>query len=168
MKYVKIGTIIGTHGLDGKLRIFSTTYFAALRFKVGNLIYIKNDEQFIPMIVSTYNNSGKTDILGLEEIKDEVSAKQYIKKDLFCEKDSSLQKKGLYYFSDLMGCKVMDNSNNQTLGQVVQVEEFPAQITLRVRKNNGGDFFVPFVKEFIISVDIENKAISIKVIEGML
>lgn len=168
MEYVKIGTILGTHGLDGKLKIFSTTYFASLRYKTGNLVYVKIDENFLALTVSSYNSNGKIDVIGLEEIKDEATAKQYIKKDLFCEKDESLQEKGLYYFSDLIGCEVKDDSNDQVLGKVVKVEEFPAQITLRVRKNDGKDFFIPFVKDFIVSINIKTKTILVRIIEGML
>ena len=54
------------------------------------------------------------------------------------------------------------------LGIVKNVEEFPAQITLRVSRKNGKDFFVPFIKQFIKNVDIRNKQIEIVVLEGML
>ena len=58
----------------------------------------------------------------------------------------------------------MLNSNHEILGKVSKVEEFPAQITLRVQRKGKPDFFVPFIKQFIINVDIENKEIIINVI----
>ena len=71
------------------------------------------------------------------------------------------------YYEDLIGSIVYDE-NNKRLGKVKKVEEFPAQITLRVARDYNRDFFVPFIKEFIVSTDIENKKIVIKVMEGML
>ena len=48
------------------------------------------------------------------------------------------------------------------------MEEYPSTITLRIKRKNNKDFFVPFVNEFIKKVDIVKKEIIIKVIEGML
>ncbi|MFA6660234.1 MAG: ribosome maturation factor RimM, partial [Bacilli bacterium] len=75
--------------------------------------------------------------------------------------------KGHYYFSDLVGCQIIEEQGN-ILGVVSQVEEFPAQITLRVKRQGKADFFIPFLKEFILEVDISNKKINIRVMEGML
>ena len=83
------------------------------------------------------------------------------------EKDYKDMAKDTYYFDDLVGCKILDD-NNQELGIVSQVEEFPAQLTLRVKRANDNDFLVPFVKAFIKQVDIENKKIFINVIGGLL
>ena len=68
---------------------------------------------------------------------------------------------------DLVGCKVLDEKG-QELGVVKEVEEFPAQLTLRVKRAGKEDFFVPFVKAFIRRVDINKKEIEINVIGGML
>ena len=60
------------------------------------------------------------------------------------------------------------DKDNKEYGKVKEVEEFPAQITLRVSRRNGKDFFIPFVKDFIRQVDIQNKKIIVNIIEGML
>ena len=83
------------------------------------------------------------------------------------EKDRKDLEVGYYFYEDLVGCSIIDQSKNE-LGIVNKVEEFPAQITLRVKRQNGKDFFVPFVKQFIKKVDIDAKKIYIEVIEGML
>ena len=75
--------------------------------------------------------------------------------------------KGQYFYSELRGCEVYDQ-NNKLLGKVKEVEEFPAQLTLRVARDKKPDFFVPFIKQFIKAVDIKNKAILIEKIEGLL
>ena len=62
----------------------------------------------------------------------------------------------------------MLDENGKVLGKVSQVEEFPAQLTLRVKRDKQPDFLVPFVKAFIRSVDIEKKQIVINVIGGLL
>ena len=87
--------------------------------------------------------------------------------ELLVEKNYSDLKVGYYFYSDLIGCSIVDDNKNK-LGIVSKVEEFPAQLTLRVKRNNKPDFFVPFIKQFIINVDIVKKEITINVLEGML
>ena len=69
--------------------------------------------------------------------------------EIQAEKKQSDLNEGYFYYSDLRDCKVLDANGNE-LGIVKEVEEFPAQVTLRVKLKNAEDFFVPFVKDFII------------------
>ena len=73
---------------------------------------------------------------------------------------------GFYYFLDLEKCNVV--SEGKIIGKVIKVEEFPAQITLRVKSTEGKEFFVPFIKAFIKNVSLESKEIEIELWEGML
>lgn len=41
MEKVKVGKIIGKHGLKGELKIRSNSDFGAVRFKKGNSLYIR-------------------------------------------------------------------------------------------------------------------------------
>lgn len=166
MDYLKVGTIIGTFNLDGELRVYSTTYFPLKRFKIGNTIYTKKDEVFLPLTVENYIDKGAFYLIKFKEINSIDEAIKFKGFELFVKKDDTLDK-GFYYFADLENCDVIDENNNE-LGKVIKVEEFPAQITLRVQKPNGKSFFVPFISQFILSVDIKNKLIKIKVIPGLL
>ena len=73
----------------------------------------------------------------------------------------------MYYFSDLINCDVI-SQNNINIGKVIKVEEYSANQTLRIKLENGKDLLLPFVKAFIKKVDIENKAIYVELIEGMI
>ena len=103
----------------------------------------------------------------VEEINSPEDAQAYKGFEVQVEKDYKNMEKDTYYFVDIVGCEVLDE-NGQVLGIVSQVEEFPAQLTLRVKRKGQADFLVPYVKAFIRSVDIENKKIVINVIGGLL
>ena len=168
MEYVRLGKIIDAFSLDGTLKILSSSYFSDKRYQAGNVIYLlsPNNERLL-YTVENYRNNKDLDFVKLKEISSKEEALE--RKGWFVEavKDESVLSQGDYYFSDLEECEVFDE-NNKRLGKVKKVEEFPAQITLRVARDYNRDFFVPFVKEFIVSVDINNKKIVIKVMEGML
>ena len=169
MEYLSLGKIVGPFGIDGTIRVFSTTDNAPKRYKKGAEVFLYNEKtgQHTKYVVISYKMSGKFDLVKLEGINTPEKVDEFRNNEIHVLKDTSDLAVGYYFYSDLVGCKILDQNNNE-LGIVSKVEEFPAQITLRVKRNNQKDFFVPFIKQFIINVDIVNKSIIINVIEGLL
>ena len=169
MEYLSLGKIIDSFGLDGTIKVFSTTDNASKRYKKGNSVFLYDEKsgQHTKYVVISHRSSGKFDFVRLEGISTPEDAAKFKGFEIHTIKDRSDLEVGYYFYSDLIGCKVLDSSNN-ILGEVKSVEEFPAQLTLRVKRQNDKDFFVPFIKQFIVKVDVENKSIIINVLEGML
>ena len=169
MTYLKIGKIIDSHGLDGTFKVFNTTDSPKKRYAKGNKVYLYNEttDERIEMTVASFRLSGQIAFVKLEDINNPEDAKAFKGFEIHTIKDRNDLQVGYYFYDDLVDCTIIDQAKNE-LGKVIKVEEFPAQITLRVKSQNGKDFFVPFVKQFIKKVDIENKKIYIEVIEGML
>ena len=169
MEYLSLGKIIGSFGLDGTIKVFSTSSNEKERYKKGNKIFLFNEKENIrnEYEVISYRASGKFTYVKLFGIDDPQKADALKGLEIQVIKDRNDLKEGYFFYSDLKGCAILD-SDNKEYGIVKEVEEFPAQITLRVSRKNDKDFFIPFVKEFILKVDIENKKIFVKIIEGML
>ena len=166
MEYLLVGKIIDTFSLDGSVKVISSTTNAEIRYKKGNQLYIKINDGYQSFIISAHRKSSNLDILHFEEIDDVEKAALLKGKELLAIKDTNELKEGYYFYSDLVGCNIV--SDGKTIGKVTVVEEFPAQITLRVKSTNGKEFFIPFIKVFIKKVDIENKQIEINYMEGRL
>ena len=166
-EYLVIGTIIGSFKLDGTLKVKSQTDIPFERYQVGNEIILKNkDGSLSTLIVEAFRKNGEIDFVKTKEITVKEIADSLKGCQLLVEKDRNDLEEGFYFFSDLEGCKVIDQ-NNKDVGLVIKVEEFPAQITLRVRKDEK-DYFIPFIEPFIKSVDINKKEIHVELLEGML
>ena len=167
MEKLLVGKIIDSFSLDGTLKVFSTTSNPEKRYKKGNVLFIRNkDNNEVPHTVVSYKKNGKVDLVRFEDITTPEEAHALKGYEILCNKDYSDLDEGYYFFSDLVDCELINN--NKVIGKVIAVEEFPAQITLRCKQTNGREFFVPFIKEFIQKIDIENKKIEIVVLEGML
>ena len=169
MENLILGNIVGSFALDGTLKVFSMTNNAANRYQSGKKVLLTNSinhEQRELTIVS-YRQNGRFDLVKTKEIISKDEADSYKGWQLTIEKNQDDLKEGYYFFCDLIGCSII-NENNNALGKVVNVEEFPAQITLRVSSFDGKNFFVPFIDEFILKVDISDKKIYIRQMEGML
>ena len=168
MDFLRLGKIIDAFSLDGTLKILSSSYFSEARYKKGNIIYLVSSSGNREEVkVENYRASKDIDFVKVNSINTKEEALERKGWFVEVEKDNSVLSKGDYYFSDLEKCDVYDEES-RLLGKVKKVEEFPAQITLRVARKDKPDFFVPFIKEFIVSVDINNKKITVKTMEGML
>ena len=168
-EYLLLGYITDAFSLDGTFKVLSKTDFASKRYQKGNEIYLyqANTKQRMTVIVESYRSSGQFDFVKVQGINSKEEALEFKGYEIQALKDYNVIDKDHYYYSDLVGCKIIDEKGNE-LGMVSQVEEFPAQLTLRVRRKGKEDFFVPFVKAFIRKVDINKKEIEINVIGGML
>ncbi len=169
MELVQLGTITGTHGLDGTVKAICLTDFGELRYQAGNQVMLrdKNNEIVLTLTVKEYRHSGRFDFITFEELTNPEDAIKYKGFDVVIDKKDAFIPEGFYAFMDLEKCDVYDEDNN-LLGHVTKVEEYPAQDTLRVKGVNGKEFMVPFVDEFIKDVNLENKKIVIHVIGGMI
>ena len=168
-EYLLLGYITDAFSLDGTFKVLSKTDFAEKRYQEGNevFLYQPNTKQRMTVIVESYRGSGQFDFVKVQGINSKEEALEFKGYEIQALKDYKNMDKDTYYFSDLVGCNVMDE-NGTIYGVVKQVEEFPAQLTLRVKRKGKEDFFVPFIKAFIRRVDINKKEIEINVIGGML
>ena len=168
-EYLLLGYITDAFSLDGTFKVLSKTDFASKRYKKGNEIFLYNPKtkERLTVIVESFRNNGQFDFIKVNNVNYKEEALEFKGYEIQALKDYDVVGKDDYYYVDLVGCKVVDQ-NGKEQGKVSQVEEFPAQLTLRVKRNGKEDFFVPFVKAFIRRVDINKKEIEINIIEGML
>lgn len=161
---VKIGQIIGTHGIKGEVKIFSNTDFADERYAAGNTVYLENQHQRIELEVESHRVHKKMDLVkfvGLDSINDVEKYKGF---DVFANQEDDLED-GEYYYTDLIGCRVEDQQGND-LGKVISILEMPTQDVLEIEDENG-TYMIPYVDAFIVEEDIENERIIVSLIEGM-
>lgn len=166
-EYLRVGRIAKAVGLNGEVKVFSTTSFKSIRYKKGNKLFLFIDDKYQEVTVRSYKTKDANfDTIGFEEFTTLEQADALKNIDIYCVKDEKTLAKGQYFFTDLEGCKVV-GENNEDVGTVASVEEFPAQITLKVTKGDKV-VYVPFIKQFIKKIDIEKKIITIIIIEGLL
>ncbi len=165
--YLKLGTIVKQVGLKGELKIYSTTTFAKERFKKGNKVFVLKNNEYKEFTVNTFRilNSDFI-VVSFEELSNLVATEEYLKCEIFAIKDQNILSKNQFYYVDLIDCKLI-SQDGEDIGKVTGIEEFPAQITLEC-SNKGKSYYVPFISQFILNVNIENKTITVNVIEGLL
>ncbi len=159
MNYVYIGKIVNTHGIKGEIRILSTFQLKEEVFKPGFLFYV----DFNPYIVETYRKHKNYDMVtfkGFSDINEVLSLKG---KDVYIDRNDI--KKDVILDSDLIGCCIV--SDKGIRGEVTSISEGVQYNYLEVKKDDK-KYYIPNIDAFIEKVDLEQKKIYIKEIEGLL
>lgn len=168
MEYLRVARIVNSIGLNGEIKIFSTTTFKEIRYKKGNKLFIKIDNEYIPVTVKSYRiKDSKFDCITFNEFSSIEQVENLKNHDIFCIKDESILLENEFYYDDLKNLKVIDE-NKKEVGITIEIEEFPANLTLKIKTNEGKISFVPFNDFFIKNIDLTNKTVTIHVIEGLI
>ena len=114
MEYLKLGTITDSFGLNGTLKVFSTTDNQKMRYKKGAHVFLYNEnlntrEEYE---VISYRSSGRFDFVKLNGIENPETAKGFKGYEIHTIKDRNDLKVGYYFYDDLIGCKVILGINN--------------------------------------------------------
>lgn len=172
IELLQVGKIINTCGLKGEVKIYSTTFYAKKRYKKNNkvLLGIFEDEidKYKNYSIKSYRNFKGFDYVVFNEISSIEEAKKLIGKFVFIKKEDAKLEKDQYLFVDLINCEIIDVNNQKALGNVIDIYEFPASISLKIKTSDNNIVNVPFIKQFIAKVDVENKKIYINNMEGLL
>ncbi len=157
-----VGTIIGTHGIKGELKVKSETDFD--RFKVGNILYIKKDNKFTEIKINSSRNHKGNDLITINNIKDINQVLEYVGCEIFTQHNNEELGEDEFYVEDLVGLKVM-STKGKLIGKVIDVREVPQGYLLEVESNKK-NILIPFVSEFVKAINEEE--IIIEVIEGLI
>lgn len=159
--YIKIGKLVNTHGIKGEVRIISDFKYKTEVFKVSNNLYIgKNKEK---MVINSYRKHKMFDMVTFKGINDINQVLIYKGENVFIKKDEI--KIDGYFDEDLVGLEVY--SKDKYIGKVTGILKGIKNDNLIIEYKSTRNL-VPNISEFIEKIDIENKKIFIKEIEGLL
>lgn len=162
MKKINIGKVVTTHGVRGDIKVYPHTNVEDMFSKLKK-VYIGENEQ---KILSVKYAKG-CPVLNIDGVNTVEQAQLLIGKQVFAD-EASLPKleEDSFYLKDIIGCVAVDE-NDAEIGKVIDVIFTGANDVYQIETESGREMLVPAVKEFIINVDVKNKKIKIRIIEGM-
>ena len=161
MEYIYVGKIVNTHGIKGELRIISEFKYKENIFKENFKLYIGKDKK--EMIIKNYRKHKIYDMVLFYDISDINDVLQYKNELVYINKEDI--KIDGYFDEDIIGLEVY--SKDKKIGIVTDILKSKAHEILEI-KDNGKKYLVPNIKEFIETIDLENKKININEIEGLI
>ena len=158
---IEIGKILNTHGIKGTIKVQPITSDIN---RFNDLKYIIIDDQRIEVVNRRIsNNLVYLDLKDYDDISKVIPFKgKYIS---VLESDCIDLKEGQYFQYQVIGLRCYDTENN-FLGVVKSIIENPVHDILEIEDDSKSVHYVPFIYNFIKSVDLD-KEIIISPIEGM-
>ena len=154
-KLVRVGRIAGPHGLRGEMKIDPLTDFDS-RWVKGSVLVLQGVSRKIEL---SREHKGRPliKLAGIDSI-DAVEKLQFQFLEAHGEPEADEDE---FLVEDLIGLRVLDQ-NGEELGEVDDVIVNPAHETLVV-----GEILIPFVEQFVDSVDFDAEIVRVTLIPGM-
>lgn len=166
MDKIKIGKIVGTHGLKGEVKIRSSSDFGEERFKKGNFIIVsyQGNELELEIVSSRVHKSNY--LVSFKDNQDINLVEKFIGSFVYGFKDKDLLDDDEYFYDDLIGLEV-SSIEGKKIGIVTSIYNNGRHDILNI-DYNGKNVAIPYVDAFIKDVDIDNKVIIVELIKGLI
>ncbi|MBP3461277.1 MAG: 16S rRNA processing protein RimM [Bacilli bacterium] len=161
MNFICVGEIVNTHGIKGEVRIISDFRYKKEVFKKDFKLYIGKEKK--ELIINTYRIHKIYDMVTFKNIIDINDVLEYKGCNVYINRED-LKIDGILD-EDIIGLKVY--SKNKEIGILKEIIKSKAHDILII-KNQNSKYLVPYINEFIEKIDLDNKKIYIKEIEGLL
>ncbi|MCP1124755.1 ribosome maturation factor RimM [Bacillus sp. 3103sda1] len=169
-KWFNVGKIVNTHGVRGELRVISRTDFPEERYKVGNTLYIWQEKGTEPLVVkvTSHRQHKSFDLLTFEGYNN-VNEVEQLKGSLLKVPEEQLGDlaEGEYYYHEIIGCTVV-TEDGETIGTIKEILSPGANDVWVIKQPKGQDVLIPYIEEVVLQVNIDEKLVTIQVMEGLL
>ena len=149
-----IGKTTSTFGIKGELKVRSDFNYLDKAYKIGNVILINNIEHKMSG-VRYHKNHVLLKIDNLENINDVLD---YVGYNIYIKRSDLNLSSNEYLDSDVMN----DGIN---LGKVIDVIR---GVNTLIKVSGKVIFYIPYVDEYIINFDLENKKLYTKNCENLI
>jgi len=170
--YRRIGSIGKAHGLRGEFTVRLESDLPRWVAECARLYVEEHGAMVARSVTAARFDHGKL-VMGLEALPDRTAVEAARGTALYVPEDearAAIADRSFYYNSDLIGMALVDADSGETYGTVRDVVEMPAQNLLEVEPagGEGKTFLVPFTAAFVPAVDLEAKAIRVRLPEGLM
>lgn len=168
MKYISIGKILNFHGIQGEAKVgyskSQTDFLSTLK-----AVLIKPENEYKTLNITSCRFNKNFAIIKFKEINSINDIIPY--KGLLLYVEQTSLKENLsddeFLIEDLIGCEAF-NQNGEKVGTIVGISNNGTNDYLNIKTKTKRTSLVPFIKELVPEIDIENKKVIISNLEGLI
>lgn len=167
MQYYDVAKILTTHGLDGEVKVSLITDFPEERFAKDSELALKDNHER-KLTVKSGRPFKQFWLVKFNEITDIDQAEQLRGKVLVVSEENQQElPAGSFYYRDILNAEVIDQTNNERLGKIVDIQSPGANDVWLVKEDSGKEYWIPYIKDIVKKVDVANKKIYVELMEGL-
>ncbi|MCH2231988.1 MAG: ribosome maturation factor RimM [Crocinitomicaceae bacterium] len=162
-----LGYIAKLHGFKGEVSLFldvtNPNDYASL-----DAIFIDLGDNLTPFFIESIKLKNKGfAAVKLEGVKDEVSAKKLLRKNVYLPAQILPELEGVHFYDhEVIGFKVIDEVHGE-IGELAMVIDLKVNPLLQIMKGEK-EILVPLIEGLVQKVDRKNEALHIKAPDGLV
>ncbi|MGI6343681.1 MAG: ribosome maturation factor RimM [Bacillota bacterium] len=167
--FVTIGTVLGSSGLQGELRVNpESDHPDRLPSLPGMTVFLFKDGQRRPYRVVQATERQSIWRLHLQGIESREQANALVGGELQIPKDQVLPlPEGEYYVFELIGLQV-ETEDGGLLGEVKDVLQPGANDVYVVAAPDGRELLIPAIRDVVLSIDRQENRMLVRLLPGLL
>lgn len=164
---LQVGVITQTHGIRGEVKVFPTTDDAN-RFKKLKEVVLDTGRERLTLEIEGVKFFKQFVILkfkGYDSIND---VEKYKQGKLLVTRDKAVElKKDEYFVADLIGSLVV-TEEGETFGRLKDILATGANDVYVVSREDGTEVLLPAIKDCVKAVDVEQKKMTVHIMDGLI
>ena len=156
-EFVVMGKVVGSHGIKGWLKIQPFTEELKTLGKFSSWFVSKNENEWKEFKVESSSIQGRTVLAKIENINNRNDADVLRGFLIGISKiDLPILAKGKYYWSDLIGLEVI-NQTGFNFGTIESIMETGSNDVLVIKDEK--EWLIPYLDNVVLKIDLEKKNI---------
>jgi len=162
-----IGYILKPQGVKGEVKVDPVTQDPD-RFKQLKKVYIQFRDNLQTYSIQHVRVANRFVYLKFSEINSREDAEFLRDAEILIDKSNLIQpSQDEYFIHDLIGCRVISEKGT-LIGIVTEVVQMSSNDIYVINNKEGNEILIPAIKDVVRQVDISQKLIIIKLLEGLL
>ncbi len=163
-QYLEIGKIVGTHGLNGELRVElwcdSGEFFSCFK----KLYFDSMGREEINVKSRPHKNIALMKIKGKDNIDDVIPL---IGKVIYMNRKDCPLPDDVHFVQDIIGCQVRNIKDNTLYGKVTDVFHTGANDVYEIKDKNGKTVLIPKIDDIVKEINVDEEYILIEPMKGL-
>ena len=165
-QFLQVGVISSTHGIRGEVKVFPTTDDPA-RFKKMKIVLLDTGKELTELEVQSVKFFKQFVILKFRGIDNINDIEIYKGKSLLVPREDAVElEENEYYIADLIGMEVVTDEGE--FGILRDVMETGANEVYIIDSKEHGEVLIPAIRDCILDVDVENRRMKIRLMDGLI
>ncbi len=163
---VLIGRVVGVHGIKGEVKVKPESDVFERQMEALETIPLYRGTKKEELKIESIRPYKDIYLVKFKDVPDRTAAEERIGGEIWIDKSKEVElREGEFYYHQLIGLEVVDE-NGERVGEIVSIMEQPASHILVVRDGEK-EVLIPFIGEFVKSVDLKEGKVVVSLLEGM-
>ena len=165
-KYLEVGQIVSTHGIAGEMKVYPWADSATALVELKKVFWDSDGKNAVRVVSArTHKNMLLLKLEGVDSIE---SARRFIQRTIYADRDEVIMENGSFFVVDLIGLEAVNSSDGSHIGVLSDVTNTGVQDIYHIKLDSGEVRMVPAVPFFVKEVDLDKGLVKIEPIKGLL